>query len=121
MQEYNKHISFVLLSYKRKENYFLECLYEHSNSDAFTCIYSRYRAQYSKRTKQWRPVTILKTKEYKYIPALIAKVFEKHVKTGSVNRRIVRSSDDPRNIAENIAINPRPTIAHLIQTHQSRF
>ena len=97
----------------------MECLYEHSNSDAF--IYSRYLAQYSKRTKQWRPVTILKPKEYKYIPALIAKVFEKHVKTGSVNWRIVRCSDDPRNIAENIAINPRPTIEHLIQTHQSRF
>lgn len=84
-------------------------------------LFGRHRAQYSKRTKQWRPVTILKPKEYKYIPDLICKIFELQVEKGSVNQKIQRSAQDPRNIAQNIAVTPRPSIENLLSAHKSRF
>ncbi|CAB3991833.1 Hypothetical predicted protein [Paramuricea clavata] len=80
-----------------------------------------HRGQYSKHTKQWRPVTVLQPKDYGYIPTLIVKIFEEQLKTGNVNRKIVRGADDPRNIAANIAVMPRPSIEHLVQVHKSRF
>ena len=70
--------------------------------------------QYSKRTKQWRPVAVLEGKEYKYIPELLVKVFMKRsTATEPVNQRLTMVDDDPRNICPNIATTPRPTLSKL--------
>ena len=82
--------------------------------------FHRTRCQYSKRTKRWRPVKILKPKEYKYIPDLIKTVFEERALSGgNVNRVVGLAAEDPRNIARNIASVPRPTIKSLIQSQDS--
>ena len=81
----------------------------------YVVVFFSYRAQYSKRTKQWRPVTLLQPKQYKYIPELIAAIYEEQLKKGSVNTTIQRSAQDPRNIDENIAIVPRPMFS--AETH----
>jgi hypothetical protein len=64
---------------------------------------------------------VLQPKEYSYIPSLIVKIFGEQMKTGSVNQKLVRIEEDPRNIAPNIAVVPRPSIQHLLQAHKSRF
>ena len=85
-------------------------------------IYCRYRAQYSKKTKRWRPVALLKPKAYSYIPDLLVQIFQTRTSVpGQVDQRIVRSAEDPRNIAPNIAIIPRPTVQQLLSEHKSRF
>lgn len=61
-------------------------------------------------------------KEYNYIPVLMQKVFEKRIaSTGTVNQRIGLVSDDPRQIAPNIAAVPPPTVKLLVEQHKSRF
>ena len=80
-----------------------------------------HRLHRSRSAPEWRAVTVLKPKEYTYIPLLIQKIFEKQVSAGSVNQKVVRGENDPRNIAPNIAIVPRPSIQHLLDTHKSRF
>lgn len=87
----------------------------------FFCITCRYRAHYSKRTKQWRPVALLQPKQYNYIPMLIANVFEEQQKVGSVNQKVMKSAEDPRHISPIISLEPRPSIEHLLQAHKSRF
>lgn len=80
------------------------------------------RLHYSKRTKVWRPVNVLEPKEYAYIPELLALIFQKRVDIpGPVTQRLVRSADDPRNIAPNIAATPRPTLQEALENYQSRF
>ena len=75
----------------------------------------RARLQYSKRTKRWRPVDVLE-------PELLVNVFKKRVDVpGPVIQKLRRSEDDPRNIAQNIAAVPWPTLQEAIQSHQSHF
>lgn len=70
----------------------------------------------------WRPVTVLKPKEYSYLPDLIVKIFDKRVAVpGPVTQRLGLSADDPRNIAPNIAVTAQPPMEQLLQSHQSRF
>jgi hypothetical protein len=82
----------------------------------------KYRKLYSKRTKQWRPAPVLKPKEYKYIPGLLLKIFEKRQTVpGPVDQRLGLSEDDPRRISSTIASTPSPSIEQLLEKHQSRF
>jgi hypothetical protein len=60
-------------------------------------------------------------KEYNYIPSLIVKIFNEQLKTGTVNKKQVRSAEDPRNVAPNIAVEPRPHMKELLEKLKSRF
>jgi hypothetical protein len=78
--------------------------------------------KYSKRTKQWSAVKVLKPKMYQYIPDLIKKIFGKRASTdGGVNKKIVMLEDDPRRIASNISAIPPPSVQSLVESHKSRF
>ena len=82
----------------------------------------KYRALYSKQTRQWRPAPVLKPKEYKYIPNLILKIFQKRASVpGPVDQRLGMSDDDPRKISSTIAVVPRPSMEQLLKEHQSRY
>lgn len=82
----------------------------------------KHRALYSKRTKQWRPAPVLKPKEYKYIPSLLLKIFQKRASVpGRVDQRLGMSDDDPRKISSSIAATPCPSMEQLLKEHQSRF
>ncbi|XP_068670597.1 uncharacterized protein [Montipora foliosa] len=62
----------------------------------------RYRAQYSKRTKQWTPVPIPKPKTYAYIPELMELIYAKvRSVEGPVDQPLALAPEDPRNIAQN--------------------
>ena len=98
--------------------------FTHTHSHRFICqfLINTYRLQYSKRTKQWRPVNILEPKAYAYIPELLVNIFRKRQTIpGSITQRLTRSDDDPRNIARNIAPTPRPSIEEALDAHKSRF
>ena len=89
---------------------------------SFHIIFYSMRLHYSKRTKVWRAVNILQPKEYAYIPELLSLIFQKRVDVpGPVTQRLVRSADDPRNIAPNIAATPRPTLQEALENYQTRF
>ena len=61
-------------------------------------------------------------KDYSYVPDLMLKVFEKRTSsTGTVDQRIGLVSDDPRQIAPNIASVPPPSVQSLVEEHKSRF
>ena len=65
---------------------------------------------------------VLEPKGYTHIPELLVNVFKKRVDVpGPVTQKLRRSEHDPRNIAQNIAEVPRPTLQEAIQGHQSRF
>ena len=82
----------------------------------------KYRALYSKRTRQWRPAPVLKPKEYRYIPNLLLKIFQKRASVpGPVDQRLGMSDDDPRKISSTIAVVARPSMEQLLKEHQSRF
>ena len=81
----------------------------------------KYRALYSKQTRQWRPAPVHKPKEYKYIPNLILKIFQKRASVpGPVDQRLEVSDDDPQKISSTIAVVPRPSMEQLLKEHQSR-
>ena len=48
-------------------------------------------------------------------------IFEEQVKTGTINQKQVRSEEDPRNIAPNIAMEPRLSVKQLLGVRKSRF
>ena len=86
----------------------------------------KYRVLYSKRTRQGRPAPVLKPKEYKYVPNLLLKIFQKRASVpGHVDQRLgmsdTYSDDDPRKISSTIAAIPRPSMEQLLQEHQSRY
>ena len=67
-------------------------------------------------------VPILQQKEYKYIPELLIAIFKKRKTTpGHVTQKLVLAENDPRRIATNIALQPKPTKEDLLEKHQSRF
>jgi hypothetical protein len=93
--------------------YMIKICISHSHNKLFFSM----RLHSSKRTKVWQPVNVLEPKEYAYIPELLVNVFQKRVDVqGSVTQRLVRSADDPRNIAPNIAAVPRPTLQEALQS-----
>ncbi|XP_028417304.1 uncharacterized protein LOC114541702 isoform X2 [Dendronephthya gigantea] len=82
----------------------------------------RYGRKFSKRTQQWCRVRVLVPKEFSYIPELMQKVFIKRITSdGNVNKRLGIPSDDPRQIAPNIAPVPPPSVQTLVDTHKTRF
>ena len=86
------------------------------------CGTFRYRRQYGKKTKQWRPVAILESKQYNYVPHLLVQIFLKRRSVpGPVNQRHTMDVDNPRRIASNIAIVPPPPADELVKLHKSRF
>ena len=83
---------------------------------------NRYRAQYSKRTKQWTPVPIPEPKTYAYIPELMELIYAKvRSVEGPVDQPLGLAPEDPRNIAQNRFVTPRPNMEELLTTHKSRF
>ena len=78
--------------------------------------------KFSKRTKQWSAVKVLKPKGYSYIPRLLENIFGKRANTkGGVNTKIPMLEEDPRRIAANISAIPPPTVQSLMESHESRF
>lgn len=65
---------------------------------------------------------MLQPKEYKYIPDLIVKIFQKRMNVpGPITQKLALPPSDPRNIAPNIAPTPRPPMEQLLESHRSRF
>ena len=82
----------------------------------------RMERKFSKRSKQWCAVKVLKPKEYHYIEQLFLKIFDKRAKsTGGVSQRIGILEEDPIRIAPNISAIPPPSVQSLVEAHQSRF
>ena len=78
--------------------------------------------KFSKRTKQWTAVKVLKAKEYAYIPKLLESIFGKRASTkGGVSQKISVLEEDPKRIAPNISAIPPPSVQSLMETHKSRF
>jgi hypothetical protein len=84
--------------------------------------FSRYKGQYSKRTKVWRPVAVLQKKENAYLPELIVKIFRKRLDVhGPVTQKLGLALNDPRNITQSIAPTPRQPMEQLLARHRSRY
>ena len=78
--------------------------------------------KYSKRTKQWYVAKVFELKANTYIPELMRNMFmKKESSKVSVSQIIGIPSDDPRQIAPNIAAIPSPSVQSLKETQQSRF
>ncbi|XP_028418401.1 uncharacterized protein LOC114543734 [Dendronephthya gigantea] len=119
-----KRQSYTLIGYKMRNQLAAIDFNKHRTRQVAKTLDGkpRYKAHYSKRTKQWCPVAVLEPKEYKYLPELITAIFEKRRTTpGHVTQKLGLAPDDPRNIARNIAVVPQPPMEELLRQHKTRF
>ena len=83
---------------------------------------ARHTRKYNQRTKEWNTKVVKVSKDFQYIPIIMAKIFKRRIDDTS---HISMSEDDPARIAARIA----PTIAQvtpvsskeLFLRHQTRF
>ena len=83
---------------------------------------ARHTRKYNQRTKEWNTKVVKVSKDFNYIPILMAKIFKRRIDDkGPVDRNISLSEDDPARIAPTIAQVPPPSSKELFLKHQSRF
>ena len=71
---------------------------------------ARHTRKYNQRTKEWNTKVVKVSKDFNYIPILMAKIFKRRIDDkGPVDRHISLSEDDPARIA--------PTILHKYHLH----
>ena len=119
-----KRQSYTFVGYRLRNQLAALDFNHHRNRDVATTADGRPRMErkFSKRSKQWCAVKVLKPKEYHYIEQLFLKIFDMRAKsTGGVSQRIGILEEDPIRIAPNISAIPPPSVQSLVEAHQSRF
>lgn len=60
-------------------------------------------------------------KPYKYLPALMAAIFNVRLDVSSINKKRTMQENDPRRIAPNLAAVPKPERSVLVEKYKNRF
>lgn len=82
----------------------------------------KYNKVYSKRSKNWRIVTVKESKTYDFWPTLAARIMQKIIDDEeSIRRKVVIPKEHPKNISASIAMQAIPKTADLVQQSLSRF
>jgi cystathionine beta-lyase family protein involved in aluminum resistance len=82
----------------------------------------KYNKVYSKRSKNWRIVTVKESKTYDFWSTLAVRILQKRIDDDeSIKRKVVISKEHPKNIAASIAMKAIPKTADLVQQSLSRF
>ena len=77
---------------------------------------------FSKRSNNWRVTTVRESKTYDFWPTIATRISKKRIDDEeSVLRRVKRSIDHPKNIAQSIAMKPIPKTSDLVAQSLSRF
>lgn len=83
---------------------------------------ARHTRKYNQRTKEWNTKVVKVSKDFNYIPILMAKIFKQRIDDKSpIDLHISLSDDDPARIAPTIAQVPPQSSKELFLKHQSRF
>ena len=78
--------------------------------------------RYNQRTKEWYTRTVKVSKDFGYIPIMMAKIFKTRFDdVNPIDRHVSLSEDDPARIAPTIARVPPQSSKELFIRHQSRF
>ena len=83
---------------------------------------ARHTRKYNQGTKEWNTRVVKVSKDFGYIPILMAKIFKLRFEDlKAIDRHVSLSEDDPARIAPTIAeVSPVPS-KELYTRHQSRF
>ena len=83
---------------------------------------ARHTGKYNQRTKEWNTKVVKVSKDFQYIPIMMAKIFKRRIDdTSPIDRHISMSEDDPARIAPTIAQVPPVSSKELFLRHQTRF
>ena len=83
---------------------------------------ARHTRKYNQRTKEWNTRVVKVSKDFGYIPILMAKIFKGRFEDRNpIDRHVSLSEDDPARIAPTIAKVPPMPSKELYVRHQSRF
>ena len=83
---------------------------------------ARHTRKYNQRTKEWNTRVVKVSKDFGYIPILMAKIFKlRFDDLKPIDRHVSLSEDDPARIASTIAEVPPVPSKELYTRHQSRF
>ena len=82
----------------------------------------KYNKVYSKRSKNWRIITVQEDKTFDFWVPLTVGILQKRVDDDeSILTKTIVSADHPKKIASSIAMKPVPSTADLVQQNLSRF
>ncbi|XP_068759996.1 uncharacterized protein [Montipora capricornis] len=83
---------------------------------------ARHTRKYNQRTKEWNTRVVKVSKDFGYIPILMAKIFKRRFEDlKPIDRHVSLCEDDPARIAPTIAEVPPVPSKELYIRHQSRF
>ena len=83
---------------------------------------AQHTRKYNQRTKEWNTRVVKVSKDFAYIPILMAKIFKQRIDDHHpVDRHVSLSEDDPARIAPTIAQVPPVSSKELFIKHKSRF
>ena len=83
---------------------------------------AQHTRKYNQRTKEWNTRVVKVSKDFAYIPILMAKIFKQRIDDRNpVDRHVSLSEDDPARIAPTIAQVPPVSSKELFIKHKSRF
>ena len=83
---------------------------------------ARHTRKYNQRTKEWNTKVVKVSKDFQYIPIIMAKIFKQRIDdTSPIDRHISMSEDDPARIAPTIAQVTPVSSKELFLRHQTRF
>lgn len=83
---------------------------------------ARHPRKYNQRTKEWNTKVVKVSKDFQYIPIMMAKIFKRIIDdTSPIDRHISMSEDDLARIAPTIAQVPPVSSKELFLRHQTRF
>ena len=83
---------------------------------------ARHTRKYNQWTKEWNTRVLKVSKDFGYIPIMMAKIFKRRFEDKQpIDRHVSLSEDDPARIAPTIAEVPSVSSKELYIRHQSRF
>ncbi|XP_044170425.1 uncharacterized protein LOC114973185 [Acropora millepora] len=83
---------------------------------------ARHTRKYNQRAKEWNTKVVKVSKDFQYIPIMMAKIFKRIIDdTSPIDRHISMSEDDLARIAPTIAQVPPVSSKELFLRHQTRF
>ena len=82
----------------------------------------RHTRKYNQITKEWNTKVVKVSKDFQYIPIMMAKIFKQRTDdTSPIDRYISMSEDDPARIVPTIAQVSPVSFKELFLRHQTRF
>ena len=83
---------------------------------------ARHTRKYNQITKEWNTKVVKVSKDFQYIPIMMAKIFKQRTDdTSPIDRYISMPEDDPARIVPTIAQVPPVSFKELFLRHQTRF